>query len=289
MVEYEFVVSTVDGPVGVVTLNRPHQLNALAGPLMQELVAAVEAHAANSEIRAIVLTGGPTVFAAGADLKEMADATPVDMLLRSRIGLWDRLRLVTVPLIAAVAGYALGGGCELAMLCDVIVAAENARFGQPEINVGLIPGAGGTQRLTRSVGKFVAMDMVLTGRMIGAEEAFQRGLVARIVPPELVVEAGVRLGKEIASKPPISVRLAREAVTRAFEGRVDDGIEYERKLFYLLFATQDAHEGMAGERHEHGLLRIHHAEQRAWGNLQRTSRIGQAGHGDIQLDLRAQA
>jgi len=244
MVEYEFVVSTVDGPVGVVTLNRPRQLNALAGPLMQELVAAVEAHAANSEIRAIVLTGGPTVFAAGADLKEMADATPVDMLLRSRIGLWDRLRLVTVPLIAAVAGYALGGGCELAMLCDVIVAAENARFGQPEINVGLIPGAGGTQRLTRSVGKFVAMDMVLTGRMIGAEEAFQRGLVARIVPPELVVEAGVRLGKEIASKPPISVRLAREAVTRAFEGRVDDGIEYERKLFYLLFATQDAHEGM---------------------------------------------
>jgi len=242
--EYEFVVSSVDGPVGIVTLNRPRQLNALAGPVMQELVAAVEEHGADPEIRAIVLTGGPTVFAAGADLKEMADASTVDMLLRNRIGLWDRMRQVNVPLIAAVAGYALGGGCELAMLCDVIVAAENARLGQPEINVGLIPGAGGTQRLTRSVGKFVAMDMVLTGRMLGAEEAFQRGLVARIVPPELIVEAGVRLGKEIASKAPISVRLAREAVTRAFEGRVDDGIEYERKLFYLLFATQDAHEGM---------------------------------------------
>src|SRR4051795_12941608 len=185
MAEYEYVVSAVDGPVGIVTLNRPRQLNALAGPLMEELVAAVEQHAASPEIRAIVVTGGPTVFAAGADLKEMADASTVDMLLRNRIGLWDRMRMVNVPLIAAVAGYALGGGCELAMLCDVIVAAENARFGQPEINVGLIPGAGGTQRLTRILGKSVAMEMILTGRMLGAEEAFQRGLVARVVPQEL--------------------------------------------------------------------------------------------------------
>ncbi len=244
MATFEHVVSASDGPVGIVTLNRPRQLNALAGPLMEELVAAVEEHDASEMIRAIVITGGPTVFAAGADLKEMADASTVDMLLRNRIGLWDRVKRVNKPLIAAVAGYALGGGCELAMLCDIIIAAENARFGQPEINVGLIPGAGGTQRLTRSVGKYVAMDLILTGRMLGAEEAFQRGLAARIVPPELIVESAVRLGKELATKPPISVRLAREAVTRAFEGRVDDGIEFERKLFYLLFATQDAHEGM---------------------------------------------
>ncbi|MDQ3812266.1 MAG: enoyl-CoA hydratase-related protein, partial [Chloroflexota bacterium] len=161
-----------------------------------------------------------------------------------RIGLWDRVKRITKPLIAAVAGYALGGGCELAMLCDIIIAAENARFGQPEINVGLIPGAGGTQRLTRAVGKYVAMDLVLTGRMLNAREAFEYGLAARIVPPELIVEEAVRLGKELAQKPPISVRLAKEAVTRAFEGRVDDGVELERKLFYLLFATSDTHEGM---------------------------------------------
>jgi enoyl-CoA hydratase len=240
----EYVVSSTEGPVCVVTLNRPKQLNALAGPVMQELVDALEAHAAETQIRAIVVTGGPTVFAAGADIKEMADASPIDMLLRNRIGLWDRVRAIEKPLIAAVAGYALGGGCELAMVCDIIVAGDNARFGQPEINVGLIPGAGGTQRLTRSVGKFVAMDLVLTGRMMTAEEALQRGLVSRVVPHELVVEEAVRLGRLLADKPPISVRLAKEAVTRAFEGRVDDGIELERTLFYLLFASQDAHEGM---------------------------------------------
>ena len=244
MPDYEYVLSASDGPVGVVTLNRPRQLNALAGPLMSELVDALEHHEADAAIRAIVVTGGPTVFAAGADIKEMADASAVDMLLRNNIGLWDRARRVTKPLIAAVAGYALGGGCELAMLCDIIVAGENARFGQPEINIGLIPGAGGTQRLTRIVGKSVAAEMILTGRMLGAEEAFERGLVARVVPQELVVDEAVRLGKEIAQRPPISTRLAKEAITKAFEGRVDDGIEFERKAFYLLFATQDAHEGM---------------------------------------------
>jgi enoyl-CoA hydratase len=238
------VLSSSDGPVGVVTLNRPRQLNALAGPLMRELIDALEGHEADASIRAIVITGGPTVFAAGADIKEMADATAVDMLLRNNIGLWDRVKRVSKPLIAAVAGYALGGGCELAMLCDIIVAAENAHFGQPEINIGLIPGAGGTQRLTRAVGKFVAADMILTGRMLGAEEALQRGLVARVVPRELIVESAVQLGKELAQRPPISVRLAKEAISRAFEGRVDDGIDFERKAFYLLFATRDSHEGM---------------------------------------------
>src|SRR5438067_1235870 len=213
MPEYEYVLSTSDGPVGIVTLNRPRQLNALAGPLMGELVQALESHDADPAIRVIVVTGGPSVFAAGADIKEMAEASAVDMLLRNTIGLWDRVQRVTKPLIAAVAGYALGGGCELAMLCDIIVAGENARFGQPEINIGLIPGAGGTQRLTRSVGKFVASEMILTGRMMGAEEAFQRGLVARVVPQELIVEAAVRLGKELAQRPPISIRLAKEAIT----------------------------------------------------------------------------
>ena len=244
MPDYEYVLSTSDGPVGIVTLNRPKQLNALAGPLMAELVDALEGHDADTAIRAIVITGGSSVFAAGADIKEMAEASAVDMLLRNNIALWDRVQRVSKPLIAAVAGYALGGGCELAMICDVIVAAENARFGQPEINIGLIPGAGGTQRLTRSVGKFLATDMVLTGRMLNAEQALHHGLAARVVPQEIVVEEAVRLGKEIAQKAPISVRLAREAITRAFEGRVDDGIEFERKLFYLLFATQDSHEGM---------------------------------------------
>ena len=241
---YEYVLSTTDGPVGIVTLNRPRQLNALAGPLMAELVDALEHHDGDPAIRAIVVTGGPTVFAAVADIREMADASAADMLLRNNIGLWDRARRITKPLIAAVAGYALGGGCELAMLCDIIIAAENARFGQPEINIGLIPGAGGTQRLTRAVGKYIAMDMILTGRMLGAEEALQRGLAARVVPQELVVEEAVRLGKELSQRAPISVRLAKEAVTRAAEGRVDDGIEFERKAFYLLFATQDSHEGM---------------------------------------------
>ena len=244
MTTFEYVLSSTDRPVGIVTLNRPRQLNALAGPLMEELVAALEEHEADPSIRALVITGGSSVFAAGADLKEMADASAVDMLVRNRIGLWDRIKRVSKPVIAAVAGYALGGGCELAMLCDIIVAAENARFGQPEINVGLMPGAGGTARLTRTVGKFVAMDLVLTGRMLSAEDAFRYGLAARVVPAELVVEEAVRLGKELAAKPPISVRLAKEAVTRSFEGRVDDGIELERKQFYLLFATQDAHEGM---------------------------------------------
>jgi len=240
----EYVQSEVQGAVGVVTLDRPRQLNALAGPLMRELVEALEAHDADPAVRAIVITGGPTVFAAGADIKEMSEATAVDMLARNNIGLWDRVKKITKPLIAAVAGYALGGGCELAMLCDVIVAGENARFGQPEINIGLMPGAGGTQRLTRMLGKPVAMDLILTGRMIGAEEALQRGLVSRVVPQELILEEAVRVANEIASRARIAVRLAKEAVTRAFEGRVDDGIEFERKAFYLLFATQDAHEGM---------------------------------------------
>jgi enoyl-CoA hydratase len=242
---YEFVSSSVDGPVGIVTLNRPKQLNALALPLVQELVEALEQHDANPAVRAMVVTGGPNVFAAGADVAEMSDASPVDMLVRHNPGpLWDRLRRVGKPLIAAVAGYALGGGCELAMLCDIVVAADNARFGQPEINLGLMPGGGGTQRLTRSVGKSLAMDMILSGRMISAEEALAHGLAARVVPQDSLLTEAVKLGKQIATKAPLAVRLAKASITRGFEGRVDDGVELERDLFFLLFATRDAHEGM---------------------------------------------
>jgi enoyl-CoA hydratase len=244
MAEEPLVLSRAQGPVGVVTLNRAGQLNALSNALMRALGDALEQQDADPAIGALVVTGGSAVFAAGADLKEMADASAVDMLLRDTIGQWDRVRRLRKPLIAAVGGYALGGGCELALLCDVIVAGDNARFGQPEINVGLMPGAGGTQRLARLVGKHVAMDMIPTGRQLAAEEALARGLVSRVVPREQVVEVAVALAGEVAQKPPISVRLAKELVTRGVEGRVDDGIELERKLFYLLFATADAHEGM---------------------------------------------
>jgi enoyl-CoA hydratase len=250
MAEEPLVLSRVDGPVGVVTLNRARQLNALSSALMHALGDALEAFDADPAITALVVTGGSSVFAAGADLKEMADASAVDMLLSDYIGQWDRLRHLNKPLIAAVGGYALGGGCELALLCDLVIAGDNARFGQPEINVGLMPGAGGTQRLARLVGKHLAMDMILTGRQLGAEEALAHGLASRLVPHEQVVEASVALGREIAEKPSLAVRLAKEVIARGVEGRVDDGIAFERKLFYLLFATADAHEGMHafGER-----------------------------------------
>lgn len=242
---YDYVISSVDGPVGIVTLNRPKQLNALAQPLMLQLVEALEQHEANPVIRAMVVTGGTSVFAAGADIKEMADASSVDMLVHHNPApLWDRLRRLTKPLIAAVAGYALGGGCELAMACDIIVAADTARFGQPEINLGLMPGGGGTQRLTRSIGKSLAMDVILSGRLLTADEALAHGLAARVVPQDSLLTEAVTLGKRIASKGPVALRLAKASVTRAFEGRVDDGIELERDLFFLLFSTHDAHEGM---------------------------------------------
>lgn len=240
----DYVLVDVEPPIAVVTLNRPRQLNALSGPLMTALATAMEELDRNDAVRAIVLTGGTQVFAAGADLKEMSDASAVDMLLTDRIALWDRLRGVRKPLIAAVSGFALGGGNELAMLCDLIIASETARFGQPEINVGLMPGAGGTQRLTRIMGKARAMEMILFGRQIDAYEAERRGLVNRVVPVELLLDEAKRWAAELAEKPPISLRLAKEAVTRAFESDLEYGIEYERKLFYYLFATEDAHEGM---------------------------------------------
>ena len=241
---YEYILVERDGPVGIVTLNRPKQLNALSGPLMEEVVAALEAFEREEGVRAIILTGGPSVFAAGADLKEFAVQSAVGMLANSRIGLWDRIKAIGKPIIAAVSGYALGGGCELAMQCDIIIASETARFGQPEINVGLMPGAGGTQRLTRTLGKFKAMEMVLTGAQIDAWEAERRGLANRVVPPELLLDEAKRLAHELAEKPPISVRLAKECVVKAFETTLAEGIDYERKLFYFLFASEDTKEGI---------------------------------------------
>jgi enoyl-CoA hydratase len=241
---YEYILAERDGPAGIVTLNRPKQLNALSGPSMEELVAALEAFERDEAVRAIILTGGPTVFAAGADLKEFAVQTPVTMLSNSRIALWDRIKGITKPLIAAVSGFALGGGCELAMQCDIIIASETARFGQPEINVGLIPGAGGTQRLTGALGKWKAMELIMTGQFLDAWEAERRGLVNRVVPPELLLDEAKRLVAELAEKPPISLRLAKECVVKAFETTLAEGIDYERKLFYFLFATRDSKEGI---------------------------------------------
>jgi enoyl-CoA hydratase len=231
--------------VALLRLNRPKQLNALNGQVMDELCAALESLDRDDAIRVLVVTGNERAFAAGADIGEMATAGPIDMLRTNRIAQWDRVRRISKPVIAAVAGWCLGGGCELAMALDLIVAAESARFGQPEINIGVIPGAGGTQRLTRAVGKSVAMEMILTGEPIDAREAHRLGLVARVVPNELLVEDALALAAKIATKAPLALRLAKEAVNAAYEMSLTDALAHERRLFYLLFASEDQKEGMA--------------------------------------------
>jgi enoyl-CoA hydratase len=231
-------------PIAVVRLNRPEQLNALSGELMDELVRALEELDADEAVRCIVLGGNEHAFAAGADIAELAEGTPVSLYLDRRIDRWDAIRNLRTPLVAAVSGYCLGGGCELAMACDLIVASESARFGQPEINLGVLPGAGGTQRLTRAVGKAVAMDMILTGRMITAEEARDLGLVARVTVREAWLEEAKRAAREIAAKGPVSVRLAKEAIDKAFEVPLSAGLELERRAFYLARASEDATEGL---------------------------------------------
>lgn len=241
---YANIVVEREGPVGIVTLNRPQVLNALNQATMDELVDAIEGLEQDEGIRCVILAGGERAFAAGADVTEMAAATPSDLLAGSRFRQWERIRRMSKPLIAAVRGYALGGGCELSMLCDMIIAGEGARFGQPEINIGIMPGAGGTQRLTRAVGKARAMELVLTGRHMTAEEALAAGLVTRVVPDELVLDEAKRLAREIAAKPPIAVRLAKESVLKAFDTSLEAGLDYERKAFYLLFATEDKTEGI---------------------------------------------
>ena len=225
-------------------MNRPKQLNALSGELMGAVVGALQELDADPEIRAIVLGGGERAFAAGADITELAAGTAVSLYENRRIDEWDKIRGLRTPVVAAVSGFCLGGGCELALLCDLIVASETAKFGQPEINLGVLPGAGGTQRLTRAVGKAIAMDMILTGRMIGAREALGLGLVARVVAREAWLDEAKRAAGEIAAKGPIAVRLAKEAVDQAFESPLSAGVEFERRAFYLARASEDATEGL---------------------------------------------
>ena len=241
---YEYILTRTIERVGVVQLNRPQAMNALNRGLMDETVAALAAFDADDQIGCLVLTGNERAFAAGADIKEMVSATPVDMLDNPFIDYWDQLRKLSKPLIAAVSGYALGGGCEMAMACDMIVASETARFGQPEINLGVMPGAGGTQRLTRAVGKALAMEMVLNGRLLTADEARHYGLVNRVVPVELYLEEAIKLASEIAARAPVALRLAKEAINAAYEMPLQAGLAHERRLFYLLFSTADQAEGM---------------------------------------------
>ena len=244
MSEEELVRVERDGHVAVALLNRPKQLNALSGELMGALLETLRALDEDAEVRAIVLGGNERAFAAGADIQELAAGTPISLYQNRRIDAWDAIRAVRTPLVAAVSGFCLGGGCELAMLCDLVVASETARFGQPEINLGVLPGAGGTQRLTRAVGKAVAMDMILTGRMLTAREALAVGLVARVVAREAWLTEAKRVAAEIAAKSPVSVRLAKEAVDAAFEVPLSAGVELERRAFYLARASEDATEGL---------------------------------------------
>jgi enoyl-CoA hydratase len=241
---YENILLDRDGPVGVVTLNRPKVLNALSPALIAEVTDALIHLEDEGEIRAAVLTGGPRVFAAGADIGDMADRSPVDQLLRDQTGRWSRVASFSKPLIAAVNGYALGGGCELALMCDMIVAGDSARFGQPEINLGIIPGAGGTQRWPRTVGKYVAMEVNLIGGQVSAQRAYQLGLVNRVVPAEVTLRVAVDIARQLATKPPLALRLAKESVNKSLETPLSEGLSNERKNFYFLFATEDQKEGM---------------------------------------------
>jgi len=241
---YENVIVAKDGAIAVVTLNRPQALNALSYGLVKDLSLAMQELDQDTEVRVIVVTGGDKVFAAGADIKEMADKGPFDQLVLERLAYRDKINKISKPVIAAVVGFALGGGCELAMSCDIIVAAENARFGQPEVNLGIIPGSGGTQRLTHLLGKHRAMELVLTGDMLNASDAERLGLVNRVVPAELCLEEAINIAKKIAAKPQLAVRSAKEAVLKSANTGLDEGLEFERKAFYLLFASEDRTEGM---------------------------------------------
>ena len=242
---YENIIVDRKGRVAVITLNRPKALNALSSGLMLELNEALDGFEADSDIGAILITGGEKAFAAGADIKEMMSKDYIDASIGGFLGEWDRLARCRKPTVAAVSGYALGGGCEIAMMCDVVLASESAKFGQPEITIGVIPGAGGTQRLTRAGGKAKAMEMILTGRMMDAEEAERSGLVARILPDDELLEEAMKVADRIARLSQPSVILAKEAVNRAFETTLAEGVLFERTAFNGLFATEDQKEGMA--------------------------------------------
>jgi len=242
---YQNILTETKGHVGIIRLNRPQALNALNRALVSELNEAIAAFESDSAVGCMIITGSDKAFAAGADIKEMADKSFIDVLMGDFAGSWDGAAHARKPIIAAVAGFALGGGCELAMQCDMIIAADNAKFGQPEIKLGVIPGIGGTQRLTRAVGKAKAMDLVLTGRMMDAAEAERSGLVARVVPAASLMDEAMKVAETIASMSLPSVVVAKEAVNRAFETSLAEGVRIERRLFHSLFATEDQKEGMA--------------------------------------------
>jgi len=230
--------------IALVQLNRPKELNALNLELMAELRDALKSLDEDNSVRVIIITGNEKAFAAGADIKQMANKSAIDMFKADQFSTWDQIRKTRKPIIAAVSGFALGGGCELAMTCDMIIASETAMFGQPEIKIGVIPGAGGTQRLTKAVGKARAMEMVLTGNFISAEEAKNYGLINKVVPIELYLDEAGKIAKQIAEMSPIATQLAKEAVNRSFETHLDEGLHFERKNFYLAFASDDQQEGM---------------------------------------------
>lgn len=230
--------------VALIQLNRPKELNALNLQLMQELREVLHQLDKNNDVRAIVITGNDQAFAAGADIKQMADRSAIDMLLTDQFSTWDQIRKTKKPIIAAVSGFALGGGCELAMTCDIIIASETAKFGQPEIKLGVMPGAGGTQRLAKAIGKVKAMELVLTGRFLSAAEAHFYKLVNKVVPVEMYLSEAIQMAKEISQMSPLAVQLAKEAVNRSFETPLEEGLQFERKNFYLTFASEDQKEGM---------------------------------------------
>ena len=241
---YETILVEPDPPLAIVRLNRPKVLNALNSTVIAELVDALESLDRDPAVRCIILTGNERAFAAGADISEMADLTIADQLQRDQFAAWDRIRCVRKPLIAAVSGYALGGGCEVALMCDLIVASETARFGQPEINLGIIPGAGGTQRWAQAVGKARAMEVCLTGDAITAEQALAWGLVNRVAPADTYLDEAKALALKLAAKPPLAAQLVKESVNDVFNDYLERGLTAERKNFYLLFGTEDQKEGM---------------------------------------------
>jgi enoyl-CoA hydratase len=240
----QLVLADPEPPIATVLLNRPKQLNALSDELMEALVTALRGLEAEEAIRCVVIGGTERAFAAGADIRELARASPIDLLYARRVERWDAIKNLWTPLVAAVSGFCLGGGCELALSCDIVVASETARFGQPETGLGLIPGAGGTQRWTRAVGKAMAMDVVLSGRFLTAREALAAGLVSRVVAREAWLDEAKRVARDVAAKGPVATRLAKEGVDAAFETPLAHGLEHERRLLALAFASEDAYEGL---------------------------------------------
>lgn len=241
---YEMILSETRNRVGLITLNRPQAMNALNNQLMNELMDALDAFDQDDGVGAMVVTGNEKAFAAGADIKEMADRSVSDMRDRDHVGVFGRIRTIQKPVIAAVSGWALGGGCEVALSCDMIVASESAKFGQPEITIGVIPGAGGTQRLTHAVGKAIAMEMLLNNRTLSAQEAYQFGLVNRVVPVDGYLDEALKLAEEIASQAPLAVRAAKRMINQAYERTLSDALAEEKQTFYNLFASEDQKEGM---------------------------------------------